>query len=217
MKILHLLSIIAYGMQLKMTNKTAILLSGGMDSIALAYWKRPDIAITIDYGQVSAEGEIRAANKVCKEIGLKHEILKVDCRGIGSGELAKTSPLAVAPNNEWWPFRNQLLVTFAATRVVGMGVGRLMLGTVSTDSEYADGRKSFYAAIDKLLSVQEGAMRVVAPAIDMTSMELIKESGIGLELLSWAHSCTRSSFACGRCRSCVKHREVMRCLGWPVY
>ncbi len=32
-------------------SKTAILLSGGMDSIALAYWKRPELAITINYGQ----------------------------------------------------------------------------------------------------------------------------------------------------------------------
>ena len=27
----------------------ALLLSGGMDSIALAYWRKPSIAITIDY------------------------------------------------------------------------------------------------------------------------------------------------------------------------
>ena len=33
----------------------ALLLSGGMDSIALAFWKRPEIAITIDYGQRAAE------------------------------------------------------------------------------------------------------------------------------------------------------------------
>ena len=38
---------------------TALLLSGGMDSIALAYWKRPDIALTIDYGQAAADAEER--------------------------------------------------------------------------------------------------------------------------------------------------------------
>lgn len=200
-----------------MKDKTAILLSGGIDSIALAYWKRPDIAITIDYGQVSAEGEIKAANKVCQELNLVHEILRVNCRDIGSGELAKTSPVAIAPTREWWPFRNQLLVTFAAARVVGRGVKRLMLGTVSTDCEYADGRKAFYDEMDKLLSIQEGSLHVIAPAIDMTSVELIKKSGIGLELLSWAHSCTRSSFACGRCRSCIKHMAVMKSLGWHAY
>ena len=200
-----------------MTDRIAILLSGGMDSIALAFWKKPDIAITIDYGQVSAEGEIRAANKVCQELGLEHEILRIDCRGIGSGELARVAPLAMAPANEWWPFRNQLLITFAAMRLIGRGVGSLMLGTVKTDNEYADGGKSFYSAMDALLFLQEGALHVTAPAIDMTTAQLIKESGISRDILSWAHSCTRSSFACGRCRSCVKHREVMKSLGWIAY
>jgi 7-cyano-7-deazaguanine synthase len=40
---------------------TGLLLSGGMDSVALAYWLRPDVAFTIDYGQLSAEGELRSA------------------------------------------------------------------------------------------------------------------------------------------------------------
>ena len=31
-------------------NKKAILLSGGMDSIALAYWLRPEVASRLDYG-----------------------------------------------------------------------------------------------------------------------------------------------------------------------
>ena len=37
-----------------------MLLSGGMDSIAVAYWRRPSLAITIDYGQVPAAGELRS-------------------------------------------------------------------------------------------------------------------------------------------------------------
>jgi len=36
----------------------AILLSGGLDSIALAYWLRPQIAVTIDYGQRPARAVI---------------------------------------------------------------------------------------------------------------------------------------------------------------
>ena len=35
--------------------KTALLLSGGMHSVAIAWWRRPNIAITIDYGQLPAE------------------------------------------------------------------------------------------------------------------------------------------------------------------
>ena len=31
-----------------------LLLSGGMDSISIAWWKRPDVAISVDYGQRAA-------------------------------------------------------------------------------------------------------------------------------------------------------------------
>lgn len=45
----------------------ALLLSGGMDSISVAFWKRPEIAISIDYGQRAAEAEITAANRSPKK------------------------------------------------------------------------------------------------------------------------------------------------------
>ncbi|WP_440506100.1 7-cyano-7-deazaguanine synthase [Serratia nevei] len=63
--------------------KTALLLSGGMDSIAIAWWKRPDIALTLDYGQYAAEAEIRAASVTCKSLGIDHHIIRIDCRSLG--------------------------------------------------------------------------------------------------------------------------------------
>src|SRR5690349_9850191 len=94
--------------------RTAILLSGGIDSIALAYWKRPDLAITIDYGQLPARAEIDAATAAARDLELEHDIVRIDCRSIGSGDLAGTLSHAVAPAPEWWPYRNQLLITIAA-------------------------------------------------------------------------------------------------------
>lgn len=52
-------------------NKKAILLSGGMDSIALAYWLRPEVAITLDYGQKAAEAEIAAAARVAQLLRIR--------------------------------------------------------------------------------------------------------------------------------------------------
>src|SRR4051812_5109212 len=97
-----------------MALKRLLLLSGGMDSIALAWAIRPDLSLTIDYGQLAAPGEIRAAKAVCAELGLGHKVLKIDCSGIGSGDMAGARPSEVAPVSEWWPFRNQLLVTMGA-------------------------------------------------------------------------------------------------------
>jgi 7-cyano-7-deazaguanine synthase len=188
---------------------TGILLSGGMDSIALAYWHRPEVALTINYGQRSAGGEIRAAAEVARILGSIHETISVNCASLGSGDLAGSAPLAVAPVPEWWPFRNQLLVTLAAMRGVALGLDRLLVGSVASDGVHVDGQPEFYARLDSLLSIQEGGMRVLAPAARMSSAELIRQSKVPRRILCWAHSCHIDEVACGYCRGCNKHREVM--------
>lgn len=39
----------------------ALLLSGGLDSTAIAAWQRPDVCVTVDYGQRPARGELAAS------------------------------------------------------------------------------------------------------------------------------------------------------------
>lgn len=197
--------------------KTAILLSGGMDSIAIAYWKRPSYAITIDYGQLSAAGEIRAAKTTAKLLNIKHEIITVDCRALGSGDLAGTEPIKKSPASEWWAFRNQLLLTLAGMRAIPLEIEVLLFGSVKTDSFHMDGTPDFFDKINEVFVMQEGQLRVDAPAIQLTTVELIKSSGIPLSLLAWAHSCHISDFACGHCRGCNKFISVMRDLGNDTY
>lgn len=194
----------------------ALLLSGGMDSIALAFWKRPELAFTVDYGQAPSSAEIAAARQICDELGIGHHVIRVDCSSLGSGDMANTKPLDIAPVPEWWPFRNQLLLTLAGMRAVSLGVRILMVGSVASDGVHADGRAEFFSAINTLMRLQEGTIRVEAPALCMTTAELVERSGIPRSLLAWAHSCHVSPLACGACRGCVKHYEVtMQVYGDP--
>ena len=55
---------------------------------SIAFWKRPDFAITIDYGQAPARAEIQSAGEVCRELKIEHAVLTVDCSSLGSGDLA---------------------------------------------------------------------------------------------------------------------------------
>lgn len=197
--------------------KTGLLLSGGVDSIGLAYWQRPDIALTIDYGQLPAAGEVQAAAAVCSALGIQHHILQIDCRAIGSGDLAGRPQIQAAPVAEWWPFRNQLLVTLGAAFLLPLGVTKLLIGCVKTDALHADGRAEFVSALSGLLQLQEGAMTVEAPAIGLTSAELIAESQVPRAILAWAHSCHVANLACGYCRGCQKHFETMKAIGLGPY
>lgn len=185
-------------------------LSGGMDSICLAVWKRPESAITIDYGQLAASAEIGAAAQICAELDIEHHVVRVDCRALGSGDMAGRSPDVLAPASDWWPYRNQLLITLAAMTAVSKGISRLLLGTVRSDNGHQDGTADFVRAISTALAIQEGGIIVDAPAIDMTTVELARTAGVPLALLSWAHSCHRSDVACGDCRGCNKYFDVLR-------
>jgi 7-cyano-7-deazaguanine synthase len=193
---------------------SAILLSGGIDSIALACWRKPDLAITIDYGQVCAEAEEIAAREAAAALQIPHELLRVDCATLGSGILARRDRLHNAPTPEWWPYRNQLLVTIGVMRAIRSGIREVWVGTVSGDGRHADGRPQFIKLIDELVAMQEGALRVKSPAIGMSSTELVRISGATRSLMAWAHSCHRHNSPCGACRGCYKHEAVMQELGW---
>ena len=191
--------------------------SGGMDSIAVAHLCRPSVAITINYGQLPAAGEIRAAAAVAETLRMQHEVIRVDLLALGSGDMAGSPAIDIAPVTEWWPFRNQMLVTLAAMRAVELKVERLLIGTVKSDGSHADGRREFIAAMDKVLRLQEGGLTLEAPAMDWTAAELVRASGVPQELLAWAHSCHVADYACGACRGCVKHYETSEAIGVTPY
>ncbi len=194
-----------------------LLLSGGMDSIAIAYMVRPKFALTIDYGQRAAGAELRAAEAVSAELGISHHTLSPDLRSLGSGDMAGTAAHELARVPEWWPFRNQMLVTLAAMKAVQLGASRILIGTLATDGAHLDGTRTFLAAMREVLQEQEGKIELAAPAIEMTATELIKASKVPGEVLAWAHSCHTADYACGECRGCVKHYRTLEALGADPY
>ena len=187
----------------------AILLSGGMDSIALACWKRPTVAFTLDYGQLAAEAEIEASTVVARALGMDHHIIRIDLRTLGSGDMAGTGADIYAPASDWWPYRNQMLITLAAMKAVSLGVKILMLGTVATDQVHKDGTVQFVDKLDALLACQEGELRVTAPAIGLSTRDLILISKAPRPLMALAHSCHKANVPCGQCRGCNKYFETL--------
>lgn len=191
-----------------------LLLSGGMDSIAIAHWIRPRLALTVNYGQVCAQAETRAAAEVAKELAIAHTVLSVDLSSMGVGRLAGSAPLSMSPTPEWWPFRNQLLITMAATHAIKNGADSVVIGTLSTDDAHADGSPEFVKTLDALLRMQEGNIRLITPALRLDGVALARRSGAPRELMAYAHSCHISNLPCGRCRGCLKRLETLSALGW---
>lgn len=188
--------------------KRALLLSGGIDSICLAYGLKPEIAYTIDYGQLPANREIYVSKIICDIVGIKHEIIRVDCSSLGTGSLINKESLKISPSDEWWPFRNQLLITLALMRCIKDNVHELFLASVKSDNFHCDGSSDFYNLINNLVSYQEGNINVICESLEFYSHELAIKYNVPLEILSLAHSCHKSNIACGKCSGCLKQLKV---------
>lgn len=187
-----------------------LLFSGGIDSTALAWMTRPDRLLLVDYGQKGARGEERASRAVAEEVRLRLDVVRVDMSQFGRGSMARAPALDGAPP-ENWPFRNQMLVTLAAMTYAADDLREIALGTVVTDRLHPDGRPEFVSALDEAVRVQCGA-RVVTPASGMTTAELVVAAGVPRRVLGWTFSCHTGEWACGQCRGCEKHDEVISSL-----
>tara|TARA_B100000614_G_scaffold179483_1_gene160295 strand:- start:13324 stop:13950 length:627 start_codon:yes stop_codon:yes gene_type:complete len=201
--------------------RSLLLLSGGIDSTSLAYWRKPDYSLFIDYGQRAAVAERRAATAVANELGVVFDSMQINLAAAAGGLMAGGSVMEGAPSPEWWPFRNQLLISIAAawacrnTNVLeDPGTVSIQLGIVRGDGErHVDGSARFVSAISALQELQEGRISVEAPALDLSTEDLVKRSAIPDALLAWTHSCHVASFPCMECPGCFKRERVLHDLG----
>lgn len=194
-----------------MRGGTVLLFSGGLDSTALAAIQPPDVCLHVDYGQRPARGERTAAAAVARALNLEFETLDIDCSQLGMGLLADSPPATEAPAPEWWPYRNQLLITFAAGWALQRELDTIVTGTVAGDGDrHRDGTGDFYDLIVQLVALQEGGVRVEAPLLTTTTENAIRQAALGLDVLGWTHSCHRDQLACGACPGCHKRDQVLR-------
>ncbi len=191
----------------------ALLFTGGLDSTALAWMLRPEKLIFFDYGQRPARGEERAARAVAAAIGLVLDVPRVDMSAFGHGTMSRsgTALASATKSPEFWPYRNQMLITLAAMAYAADPLKEILVGTVVGDDAHPDGRAEFVSAIDCLVR-QQSEVRVVAPAIEMTTLQLVKNAAVPKSVLGWTFSCHTGEWACGSCRGCNKHRQVIECL-----
>jgi 7-cyano-7-deazaguanine synthase len=206
-----------------------LLLSGGIDSAALAHWVRPVAALYIDYGQRPADSEERAATAVANALEIPIDILRIDLSTLGAGlllreeaddgsagEQASSAAETVSPSPEWWPLRNQLMCSLAAAWVLSARapsntpIGKVLTATVAGDgARHVDGTTAFYEAMDAVTAMQEGNIRVLAPAAGLSAAELVRASGVTESVLGWTHSCHRGVVPCAACPGCWKRSDVL--------
>jgi 7-cyano-7-deazaguanine synthase len=188
-----------------------LLFSGGIDSTCLAWLERPDRLVFINYGQIPANGELRACKSIAEAIGLPLDVHETDLRTFGGGLMAGSAAQGAAP--EFWPFRNQMLISLAAMYYAPRGGSEILIGTVRSDRQHPDGRARFLRSMGSVLKSQ-APITLRAPAADEQTVALARRSEAPHSLLGWTFSCHTGEWACGQCGGCRKHAAVKAALGF---
>lgn len=199
-----------------------ILFSGGLDSTTcLAYAKSQGFdcyAISFNYGQKHS-AELNAAKRIAAHFGVRHIIVDLPISQFGGSALTDAG-LDVPDFSckheipvTYVPARNTIFLSFALGWAEVLKANDIFIGVSSVDySGYPDCRPEYIQAFQRLanlatkVGVEEGAIRVHTPLINLSKAETIKlglSLGVDYQMTVSCYKADDQGHACGKCDSCM--------------
>ena len=207
---------------------SAIIVSGGMDSITLLHEYKDEIAlaITFDYGSNHAKKEIAFAKEHCAGLNIEHLVIPLGfihdyfkssllegADAIPEGHYASENMKSTVV-----PFRNGIMLSIACGIAESRGLTKVMIANHGGDHAiYPDCRKGFIDAISRAMT--EGTyigVRIVAPYTNITKADIAARGAkLGVDY-SRTWSCYKGGEKhCGKCGTCVERKEAFALAGVP--
>ena len=205
---------------------SAIILSGGMDSVTMLYEYVADIALAIsfDYGSNHNEQEIPFAQYHCEQLGIRHITIPLGfmpeyfrssllegADAIPEGHYSSDNMASTVV-----PFRNGIMLAIACGIAESNGLRRVMIANHGGDHNiYPDCRPSFIDAMSKAMSNgTDTNVTVWAPYTNITKAEIARHGKtLGIDY-SKTWSCYKGGTVhCGKCATCIERREALQAAG----
>lgn len=181
-----------------MNNDAIVLLSGGIDSAACAWFLRDNgysvRGLFVDYGQKAASLEKRGAEALSNALDIALDCVSLSVPAqFGAGEIAG---------------RNAFLV-FSALLTSRLRKGVIALG-IHSGTTYYDCSTAFAQSVDRLLAEHtDGRVRLSTPFITWSKKNIFdyyKSSKLPIDL---TYSCENGQIpTCGTCLSCLDRRML---------
>lgn len=212
-------------------SKAISVLSGGLDStVATAYYndKYEIHAITFNYGQRSAEMEIKSARAVCEKLGIEHSVLDLPwLKKLGKSALTSDAEVPELKMDEldskeicdetarkvWVPGRNVVFTAIATSFAEALNAEKIIVGwDLEEAATFPDNSKEFLDAFNNVLEIGtlEG-VKIEAPVINMSKTEIVK---LGMEIdapMDLSYSCYMGEEKpCGTCESCMRRIRAFK-------
>ena len=206
--------------------KAVVILSGGPDSVTVAYWAKAQgydvTAITFDYGQ-KAQHEIEIAAEIAEGLGIEHKIVDLSNLSMIYEGVTSLVDKSIDVTSEFTdpiivPFRNGVFMAVTVAYADGVGANHIFYGAHGSDEPfYPDCRREFYEAFQKAAQLgTEKPIEISSPFSDLEKSGIIKaavELGVPLEK-TW--SCyLNGPVHCGACESCHNRQKAFKDAGIP--
>ena len=201
---------------------SAIIVSGGMDSITLLYDKKDEIAlgISFDYGSNHNAREIPFAQMHCERLGIKHIIINLDFMHRyfksslldGADAIPEGHYEADNMKSTVVPFRNGIMLSIAIGIAESHNLKKVLIANHGGDHTiYPDCRPEFIHAIDK--AARYGTFINAGVSAPYTAITKGQIASIGKRLgidyrETW--SCYKGGVVhCGKCGTCIERKEAL--------
>lgn len=205
---------------------SAIIVSGGMDSITMLYEYKDSIAlgISFDYGSNHNAKEIPLAELHCKRLGIEHITINLEfmakyfkssllegAEAIPEGHYADENMKSTVV-----PFRNGIMLAIATGLAESRNLTKVLMANHGGDHAiYPDCRPEFVEAIDKAAAAGTYVgVRIVTPYTSITKSDIARRGkALGIDY-SETWSCYKGGEVhCGKCGTCVERIEALRDAG----
>jgi 7-cyano-7-deazaguanine synthase len=208
----------------------AVLVSGGMDSVAALYDAHQQhivaVALSFDYGSKHNHKEIPLAAWHCRKLRIPHRVISLDFVGqLFKSDLLKSG--SAIPDGHYEeqsmkqtvvPFRNGIMLSIAGGYAESIGANGLVIAAHAGDHAiYPDCREDFMKSMaDALRLGTFAAVEILRPFIHRTKAQIAQRGrDLGVDF-SKTWSCYKgANIHCGTCGTCVERREAFMLAGIP--
>lgn len=210
--------------------KSCVLLSGGMDSVAVFYetLRSHEVAacLSFDYGAKHNARELPFAALHAQRAGVPHHIIPLDFMDRlfvsdllkSGGDIPEGHYAEESMKKTVIPFRNGIMLAIAAGFAESAGADAVVIAAHSGDHAiYPDCREPFMAAMGAAMG--EGTyvrVRLERPFIALDKAAIARRGAeLGVDF-SETWSCYKGGeIHCGSCGTCVERREAFLLAGLP--
>lgn len=217
-----------------MKKRSVVLLSGGLDSVANFYAALNDpsrqvaLALTLDYGQKSAQREQQVAKWHCKQNHVKHKVVKTKLfqRYSQSGILKGSSHLPLgdqldieclstsqsSAHSVWVPNRNGIFLNLAAFYAEIMDAQSVLIGFNKEEAQtFPDNSAAFLKSANDFFSYStRNQVEVFSYTLNLNKKEIIKKYGSLFDLHTLWPCYQNLGQWCGVCESCQRFKRALQ-------